>query len=322
MILYRETLRFQTSRDEMNSEDFASALRLLDAPYLLDGDGLSNVLGVEYGATSHDGRAVTITRLHDETTAAMQAVDRFLNTLGSRTHHTTHSGDLIGAGVTRAGQVFVVGPRIHGISLAHQLSVVDSLSSARVLDLATRSATLLEELCKATTCHGLIMPESVIVGADGIIALRWGGLFAALRASGVPVPEIGRLLHFTNYLAPELLHGADESAQTDVFSLGATLYEALTGRPPFGGRTTATVMAAVLADAAGTRQANGNAQIRHAILRAIEQDPRDRWGDPQQLRLALLPSIAEEPVPAVQGRGCLGILVLVICALVASTVAH
>jgi serine/threonine protein kinase len=304
----------------MTSDDFAAALRLLDAPYLLDGEGHSNVVGIEYLATSHDGLAVTITRLHDELTAAMRSVDDFVGTLGSRTHRTTYSGGLIGAGVTLGGAVFVVGPRTRNGSLAERLSTTGNLTSGELRDLAIRAAALLEEVCREATCHGLIMPASVLVSSDNRVVLRWGGLFTALRASGIPVLEIGQLLRFTSYLAPELLSDITESAQTDVFSLGATLYEALTGRPPFGGRTTATVMAAVLADAGEVRQSTESERIRQAILRAIEQDPRDRWADAQQFRAALAPPAAESEVPPIQAKGCLSLVVLVICALVAYSI--
>ena len=309
--------------DHMIGEDFATALRALDAPYFLDGDGRSNVVGAEYLATSHDGAAVTITRLHDEITAAMRSVDGFLGTLGSRSHRTSRAGGLTGAGVTKSGSVFVVGPRSTGSSLAERLLVTGTLPSVEVQDLATRAVAVLERLCVDDGCHGLIMPESVMVGPDRAVSIRWGGLFAALRASGIDAVDVGRLLHFSSYLAPEVLRGSTENAQSDVFSLGATLYEALTGRPPFGGRTTATVMAAVLGDAGESRQPSGGERIRQAILRAIEQDPGDRWLDPQQFRVAITPARAEEAVTVVaQGRGCLSVLVFVTCALVAWGFAH
>lgn len=307
----------------MTGEDFAAALRLLDAPYFLDGDGRSNVLGVEYLATSPDGAALTITRLHDEITAAMRNVEIFLGTLGSRTHRAPRSGGLIGAGVTRSGSVFVVGPRNTGASLAERLLAVGNLSPLELQDLAIQAAAVLEQLCAEETCHGLIMPDSVVIGSDRAVSLRWGGLFAALRASGIDAMDIGRSLRFTSYLAPELRNGGPETAQSDVFSLGATLYEALTGRPPFGGRTTATVMAAVLANTGEFRQPDGRDQTRQAILRAIEQDPADRWLDPRQFRVALTPASSGGAAAVVaQGGGCLGALAFVTSALVAWRLGH
>ena len=306
----------------MTGEDFATALRLMDAPYFLDSDARSNALGIEYLATSHDGAVVTVTRLRNETTAAMRDVNGFLRTLGSRTHRTAHAGGLTGAGVTQAGAVFVVGPRSPGSSLAERLAVAGNLSSVELRDVAVRSATLLEELCSEEACHGLIMPESIVLGVDNAVSIRWGGLYAALRASGIPAVEIGHLLRFSNYLAPELSAGNAENARSDVFSLGATLYEALTGRPPFGGRTTATVMAAVLADTGEIRQSAGGERIRDAILRAIEQDPQDRWPDPHRFRDALLSPDMVEPMVAVQHRGCLVIMMLVTSALVVYRLVH
>jgi serine/threonine-protein kinase len=160
------------------------------------------------------------------------------------------------------------------------------------------------------------MPQTVVLRAKGDVVLRWGGLFAALRAAGITAIDIAHLLGFGSYLAPELRAGNGEGVRSDVFSLGATLYEALTGRPPFGGRTTSTVMAAVLADDGQPREQTGPGQLRSAILRAIERDPDDRWPDAARFREALEPVAAPALVAPTKRRGCLGGAAVAVIALV------
>lgn len=301
----------------MQNEDFPGALRRLDAPYFLDGEGSAGVLGTQYGATTPDGAAVTIIRLHDQMVESMRDVDRFVGTLGSRAHRSATPGSILGAGITPAGGVFVVGARDMGISLADRLMRDGSLSSKDLREIAVRSAVLLEEYCSTGICHGLVMPQTVMITTDGGVMFRWGGLFTAFRAAGVTPSDIGRLLHFNSYLAPELRDGSTENATSDVFSLGATLYEALTGRPPFGGRTTATVMAAVLADGNEPRDRLSSEALRAVVLRAIERDPHDRWQDPTHFRNALAPPVASTPGAVGVGKqGCLGMVVLGVGALV------
>ena len=306
----------------MSHEDFARALRSLDGPYFLDGAGTIGVLGSEFSATAQDGASVTIIRLHDQIVSSMRDVDAFLRTLRSRSHTTADTrGGLPGAGVTPAGGVFVVAAREGGETLAERLARDGSLSSSDLLAIAIRTVSRLEEHCGAHGCHGLVMPQTVILRAEGDVGLRWGGLFAALRASGIPATDIAHLLGFSSYLAPEFRAGGDESVRSDVFSLGATLYEALTGRPPFGGRTTSTVMAAVLADDGQPKEQTRPGQLRSAILRAIERDPDDRWPDAARFREALEPAVAAQPLPA-KRRGCLGSAAVTIVALLLWSVLH
>jgi serine/threonine protein kinase len=310
----------------MRNEDFAAVLRSLEAPYFLDGGGSDSLLGTQYKATTPDGLSVTIVRLHDRIVASMHSVNSFIGMLGSRAHQATEfrelPGSLLGAGVTAGGDVFVVGARVDGVTLADRLAHDATLSSRDVREIALQGAALLERFYTARIAHGLVMPQAIVLDAQGHVTLRWGGLFTALRASGLPASDIARLLQFSNYLAPELLDGALESTQSDVFSFGATLYEALTGRPPFGGRTTATIMAAVLADGGQTNQPTEGDALRSVVLRAIERDPRDRWRDATQFRRALAPQISPIPAPVARRSGCLPSLVLLCVALVAWVVLH
>jgi hypothetical protein len=306
----------------MQNEDFAEALRSLDAPYFLDGEGSDSLLGTRYGATTPDGVSVSIVRLHDRIVTSMRDVNAFVGTLGSRAHQSTSSRGLLGAGITPGGGVFVVGIRDDGPTLADRLSREAIVSSTNLHEIAIQCATLLDSLSEAGACHGLIMPQTLLLDAQGKVTLRWGGLFTALRASGMSAVEIARLFQFGSYIAPELVEGAPESVQTDVFSLGATLYEALTGRPPFGGRTTATVMAAVLADSGEPREYSESDALRAAILRAIERDPHDRWRGARQFREALVPALGTTATAAVKRSGCFASLVLLCAILVILTISR
>jgi serine/threonine protein kinase len=309
----------------MHNEDFAAVLRSLEAPYFLDGEGNDSVLGTQYNATTPDGLSVTIVRLHDRIVGSMHNVNSFVGMLGSRAHRSESRGlpgGLLGAGVTAGGGVFVVGARVDGTTLADRLARETTLSSRDVREFALQGAALLEQFDTVGLSHGFVMPQTIVLGTQGQLTLRWGGLFTALRASGIAPSDIARLLQFSSYLAPELLDGTLESTQSDVFSFGATLYEALTGRPPFGGRTTATVMAAVLADGGQTQEPTDGDALRAVVLRAIERDPRDRWRDATQFRRALAPSVSTAPAPVVQRSGCLSSFVLLGVALLAWIVLH
>ena len=281
----------------MSPDDFVLALRALDAPVFLDDHGIPSPLGVEFTATTSDGRNVLVTQLSAPLNGRVTDPDAFVRTLERAGYQ--------GAGITESGQLYFLELPLRGVSLAERLARSGPVPAAELLAIA-RSAI---DALAGTQPHGLITPSTLRVAADGSVTLRWPGLALALRAAGVGVPALAAELDATLYVAPEVLGGAPFDVHTDIFALGVTLYTALTGRPPFGGRTTATMMAVVLADD-GAPATTVTGTLTTALLRAIEQQPADRWHDLAQFREALGPSTVEARRPpgrvAAPRRGCAG----------------
>ena len=270
----------------MSHDTFIAALRALDAPYVVEEEPASTPAGLAYGATSTDGREVVVTRLAPPLNRLVRDRDALLHVL---------SKHAVGGGVAADGSIYFVEPPHRGAPLSARLAREGPLSSTVLRPIAVRAAEALRQLQATHGPHGLVTPDSLLVAPDGSVQLRWGGLFAALRAGGLEPDAIGGTLGCALHLAPELQRGGDPSNASDVFALGTTLYEALTGRPPFGGRTTATVMATVLSDASG--QGQRRAPLTATVLRAIEQDPADRWNDARQFadELEERPTTAPRP---------------------------
>lgn len=286
----------------MSPDDFVLALRALDAPVFLDDHGVASPLGTEYTATTSDGKSVLVTQLSPALNARVTEPDAFVRTL--------ERGSYEGAGITESGQLYFLERPPRGSSLSQRLASSGPVPAAELLAIAR--AAIANLVAADTELHGLLAPSTVYVTADGTVSFRWRGLAPALRAAGVDVASLARELDASIFLAPELSAGGPFDARADVFALGATLYTALTGRPPFGGRTTATVMAVVLADGdAPATTATGT--LTAALLRAIERDPADRWHDLEQFATALDPAPsrrAPEAPAAASPRGCAGTIVV------------
>jgi serine/threonine-protein kinase len=133
----------------------------------------------------------------------------------------------------------------------------------------------------------VVTPDSLRFTRDGV-RLETPGLAVALRAAGLPPAEAAALLDAAPYASPEFLSGDPLDATSDVYSLGATLFELLTGKPPYGGRATATMLAAVLADDA-PRASRAGSSVAAAVLRAVEKKPEDRWRSAAAFAAALRP---------------------------------
>jgi hypothetical protein len=288
----------------MSPDDFVLALRALDAPVFLDDHGVLSPLGVEFTATTSDGRNVLVTQLSPALNGRVTDPDAFVRTL-ERTGYQ-------GAGITESGQLYFLELPPRGGSLAERLARIGPVPASELLAIA-RSAI---DALVAAQPHGLITPSTLRVAADGGVSFRWPALAPALRAAGVDVATLAEELDASLYLAPEVRGGAPFDVHSDIFALGVTLYTALTGRPPFGGRTTATMMAVVLADD-GAPASTVTGTLTTALLRAIEQEPADRWHDLAQFRDALGAPAAEgrrtPERPAAPGRrGCAGTAAILI----------
>ena len=99
-------------------------------------------------------------------------------------------------------------------------------------------AKVLAAAHQAGAIHGAVSTRRILRSADGSLQLGAFGLVPALSAGGLGVSGATLLLSDIAYVSPEGRAGTPLDVRSDVFSLGATLYEFLTGKPPFGGRTT------------------------------------------------------------------------------------
>jgi serine/threonine-protein kinase len=199
----------------------------------------------------------------------------------------------------------------------HERIVAGRLPSAQqVADEGSRIADGLEALHGEGLVHGLIEPDRLRFTPEGA-RLEDAGLYLALAAAGLGDDAILQLARPGVYLSPEQQSGASPDSRSDIYGLGASLYELLTGKPPFGGRTTTMVMASVLADEPAVavdaeNQAPGH--VVDAIVRALEKAPDDRWPSAGEFASALSTRHAAQqsasPTPA--RGGCLPVAMFIV----------
>ena len=105
----------------------------------------------------------------------------------------------------------------------------------------------------------------------------------ALTAEGTPVGTF-------HYMAPEQFEGREADARSDIFALGAVLYEMATGRQAFEGKTAASVMAAILErepqPITATRPLAPPALDR-LVETCLAKDPEERWQTAHDVKLQL-----------------------------------
>ena len=129
------------------------------------------------------------------------------------------------------GLICVVMEHINGASLEERLKN-EPLSAPKAVELALGLATALSSAFKEKALlHRDIQPSNILFAEDGTPKLSSLGLIP----KAVEFTPDGEMELFISpiYMAPELMLGGQPSVQSDIYSLGATLYHALAGRPPY-----------------------------------------------------------------------------------------
>lgn len=267
------------------------------------------------GMTS-DGVACRLMVMPPDVRASMTDPARFTRELERGGRFTTEGVlPLLGAGIPTRDIAYFGFEDPGAPSARETLERGVVLSALDVAQVGASLAATLGRIHAEGFAHGLITPDLVFLPADGGARMAGIGVYSGLIAAGVPAGVLADALELEHYLSPEQLEGRAANARSDVFLLGVTLYELLTGRPPFGGRTTSTVMVSVLADEP-TKTAPGGIRAPGktvgAILRAIEKDPGDRWPNMQAFASALLeePSRQQHKLTSkpARGSGCMSLI--------------
>lgn len=286
--------------------------------YHIDHDLGRTTAGHALQGMTSDGVGCRLMVLPAEVRLAMTDPSRFTREL-ERSGRFTTEGLLqsLGAGVpTRDIAYFTFeDPRAPSAREILERGVIPSAPD--VAQMGISLAGVLGQLHAEGLLHGLITPDLMFLPTEGGVRVAGVGVYQALTAAGATSRVVAEALDLEHYLSPEQLAGGAPDVRTDVFLLGVTLYELLTGRPPFGGRNTSTMMVSVLADEPTKTAPGGVRAPGHtvsAILRAIEKDPADRWPNMSAFAAALVekPSRRQRSAGVTTGRraGCLPSLLL------------
>ena len=173
-------------------------------------------------------------------------------------------------------------------SLAEVLTEHKTLAPARVAEIGAQTAAALVAAHKAGIVHRDIKPGNILLAESGEAKLTDFGISRAI--GDVTVTGTGEMLGTPAYIAPEVAQGQPASAASDVFSLGATLYAAVEGEPPFG--TGPSAIALLLRISNGElRPPERIGPITGTLLWMLRNDPADR-PSMEQARLALRDVVA------------------------------
>ncbi len=205
------------------------------------------------------------------------------------------------------GTDFLVMEYLEGERLAERLKK-GALPTEQLLRVGVEIADALNKAHRLGIVHRDLKPANIMLTKSGVKLLDFGLaklVVAAMSLSPVAGEDAeatamptasqgltaeGTIVGTLHYMAPEQLEGKEAATHSDIFALGAVLYEMATGRKAFEGKSSASVIAAILTvEPLPVRsfQPLAPPALERLIQRCLAKDPEERWQSAHDLKLEL-----------------------------------
>jgi eukaryotic-like serine/threonine-protein kinase len=197
------------------------------------------------------------------------------------------------------GVDYLVMECVEGETLAKRLEK-GALPIEQVLKLGAQIADALDKAHRSGVVHRDLKPGNIMLTTTGAKLLDFGlakpmaplASLATLTAAKLAseVTEQGAIVGTFQYMSPEQIEGKELDGRSDIFSLGAVLYEMVTGKKAFEGKSQVSVASAILEKEPApisTIKPMTPVTLGHAIRRCLAKDPEERWQTARDLALEL-----------------------------------
>ncbi len=224
-----------------------------------------------------------------EKTEARERFDREARTISSLNH--PHVCQLYDVG-EQDGTHFLVMEYLEGETLAARL-YKGPLPIDQVLRYGSEIAEGLDRVHRIGVVHRDLKPGNIMLTRAGAKLMDFGiakavapapppptGATETINASTLPLTSEGTVCGTFQYMSPEQVEGREASSRSDIFALGAVLYEMITGHRAFESKSTASAIAAILTAEPrplSALQPNTPPALEHVVRRAMAKDADERW---------------------------------------------
>ncbi len=226
-----------------------------------------------------DERRVAVKVPHPEMEADPVLVERFRReeAIGQELDHPgivkTYDGE-------ERSRRYIVIEWVDGKLLRAILNEAGRLPMDRAVQLTLAICDALDTMHKHGVVHRDLKPENIMVDDHDRIKIVDFGIAMKEDARRITHASVTPALGTPDYISPEQVKGQRGDQRSDIYAVGAMLYEMLTGQPPFTGPNPLAVMnERLLIDPKPARELNPeiSPEIEEILFRALERDPRHRY---------------------------------------------
>jgi serine/threonine protein kinase len=194
------------------------------------------------------------------------------------------------------GRQFIVFEYVDGENLKALLQREGPLPEREAIELSLQIARALGFAHEQGLVHRDVKPQNVLLHDGAEAKVTDFGIARSLDVKGGGLTQTGTVMGTSDYIAPEQARGSRVDAQSDVYSLGAVLYELLTGEVPFAGDNfVAVAMQHINQPPPSVRERRPELSpcVDAVVRRAMAKEPRDRFGSMDELCTELSACLAE-----------------------------
>ncbi len=251
-------------------------------------------------------RLVAIKVLAPRLSRNQKFVERFMRearAVAKLNHINIISGIDVGEsnGINYFAMEYVNGPTLMSI-----LKRGGAIDEKRALNIAVQIARALEHANKNGLVHRDIKPDNIMISKDGTAKLCDLGLAKEAGDEAGSATEQGSFVGTPNYISPEQARGEpDIDSRSDIYSLGATFFHMVTGRPPFSGSAAVVMTKHISEDPPAASDVNPeiSSGTSHLIKIMMAKDRKDRYQTPTDLIDDMELTIKGKPIKGSGSKG-------------------
>lgn len=184
-------------------------------------------------------RYVTVKVLREEFVGDEEFIERFRSEACS-VARLSHPNIVRAYDVGEDGDInYIVNEYIHGDTLKKAIKEKAPFDSRSTINVAIQIASALSQAHKAHIVHRDIKPQNILVGTDGVVKVTDFGIARAATAS--TMTTTANAAGSVHYFSPEQARGGYVDEKSDIYSLGITMFEMITGVLPFQGNNSVSI---------------------------------------------------------------------------------
>lgn len=194
-------------------------------------------------------------------------------------------------GRSEAGRMYLVMEYVDGQDLGQLIDDEGALPFERVARIFAQVAGSIANAHKAGIIHRDLKPENIMLteGPDGEVAKVLDFGLAKIRESGrfTSLTEAGSIIGTPYYMSPEQIRGLELDGRADVYSLGAVMYNAVVGKPPFDAENPVGILTKHLTERLvppSQRVSELPEEANRIIVKAMQKDVGERYANARALR--------------------------------------